>query len=72
MFQETVSYFVVAAVFRGCSVLSVRQMVLDLPFERERERAEEMALAVFHLDLPLCALALASHVLVDFFGNGHG
>ena len=40
-------------------------MVLDLPFERERERAEEMALAVFHLDL-------ASHVLVDFFGNGHG
>ena len=53
-------------------MLSVRQMVLELPFERERERAEEMALAVFHLDLPLCALALASHVLVDFFGNGHG
>ncbi|KAF0309502.1 Mediator of RNA polymerase II transcription subunit 24 [Amphibalanus amphitrite] len=53
-------------------VSSTVSMVLDFPFERERQRAEEMALAVFHLDLPLCALALASHVLVDFFGNGHG
>ena len=47
-------------------------MVLEFPFERERQCAEEMALAVFHLDLPLCALAMASHVLVDFFGHGHG
>ncbi|XP_037075237.1 mediator of RNA polymerase II transcription subunit 24-like [Pollicipes pollicipes] len=53
-------------------VSSTVGIVLDYPFERERERAEQMALAVFHLDLPLCALALAWHVLVDFFGTGYG